>query len=120
MALTKEKACYKAVRRAVAAINSAATPKEKFDTVIRATARSMASGASLVLLDSTRKKLLHTSSWGLPQFYLRKGVLDADKSLSEVISGRPVVITDVANDSRIQYPGLSCSALRPVSLSFFS
>ena len=28
MALTKEKACYKAVRRAVAVINSAATPKE--------------------------------------------------------------------------------------------
>ena len=110
MALTKEKACYKAVRRAVAMINSAATPKEKFDTVIRATARSMASGASLALLDSTRKKLLHTSSWGLPQFYLRKGVLDADKSLSEVISGRPVVITDVANDSRIQYPEIAVQA----------
>jgi signal transduction protein with GAF and PtsI domain len=104
--LTKEKACYKAIRRAVAAINSTATPREKLDTLIRATARSLASGASLMLLDSTRKKLIHTSSWGLPQFYLRKGVLDADKSLSEVIGGQPVI----ANDSRIQYPEIAVQA----------
>ena len=70
----------------------------------------MKAGASLVLLDSTRKKLIHTSSWGLPQFYLRKGVLDADKSLSEVLTGQPVVITDVARDSRVQYPEIAATS----------
>ena len=110
MALTKEKAYYKAVRRAVAAVNSATTLKEKLDIIVRGTASSMKAGASLVLLDSSRKKLIHSSSWRLPQFYLRKGVLDADKSLSEVLTGQPVVIADVGKDSRIQYPEMAAKA----------
>ncbi len=110
MALTKEKACYQAIRRAVAVLNSTATLKEKLDTVVRSTGRSMGAGVSLVLLDSSRRKLAHTSSWGLPQFYLRKGVLDADKSLSEVLTGQPVLITDVQQDSRVQYPEMATRA----------
>lgn len=107
MAANKEKAYFKAVRRAVAAVNSAATLKEKLDVIVRGTARSVAAGVLLVLLDSKGKKLIHTSSWGLPELYLRKGVLDADKSLSEVVIGQPVVITDVARDRRVQYPEIA-------------
>ncbi len=110
MAATKEKAYFKAVRRAIAVVNSAATLKEKLDVIVRGTARSIAAGVSLVLLDSNRKRLLHTSSWGLPQYYLRKGIVDADKSLSEVLIGQPVVITDVATDSRVQYPEIAARA----------
>lgn len=110
MPLSKERAYYKAVRRAVAVVNSTSTLKEKLDTIVRATARSMAAGVSLVLLDSSRKKLIHTSSRGLPQFYLRKGILDADRSLSEVLSGQPVVIIDLAKDSRVQYPEVATQA----------
>jgi hypoxanthine phosphoribosyltransferase len=110
LASTKEKAYYKAVRRAVAALNSTVTLEEKLDAIVRGTARAIAAGVSLVLLDSARKKLIHTSSWALPQFYLRKGVLDADKSLSEVPTGQPVVITDVARDSRVQYPEVAARA----------
>jgi hypoxanthine phosphoribosyltransferase len=108
--LTKEKAYYRAVQRAVEAINSARTLKEKLDTITRGTAVSMKAGASLVLLDASRKKLMHTSSWRLPQSYLRKGVLDTDRSLSEVLSGRPVVISDVGADSRVQYPEMAARA----------
>jgi bifunctional protein TilS/HprT len=108
--LGKERAYFKAVRRAVAVVNSTSTLKEKLDTIVRATARSMAAGVSLVLLDSSKKKLIHTSSWGLPQFYRRKGILDADKSLSEALSGQPVVIIDVAIDNRIQYPDVAAQA----------
>ena len=113
MSSTREKACYKAVRRAVevvASVNSDVSLKEKLDTIVRGTARSLAAGASLVLLDTTKKKLIHASSWALPQFYLRKGVLDADKSLSEVLVGQPVVIADVARDGRIQYPEIATRA----------
>jgi len=108
--LSKERAYYKAVRRAVVVVNSTATLKEKLDVIVRGTARSMKAGASLVFLDLTRKKLIHSSSWGLPQFYLRKGVLDADKSLSEVLTGQPVVIVEVSKDSRIQYPEMATKA----------
>ena len=110
MPSTREKANYKAVRRAVAVINSTATLKEKLDAIIRGTARSLAAGASLVFLDTTKKKLIHASSWALPQFYLRKGVLDADKSLSEVLIEQPVVIADVTTDGRIQYPQIAARA----------
>ena len=113
MSSTIEKACYKAVRRAVAVVASVdldVSSKEKLDTIVRGTARSLSAGASLVLLDTTKKKLIHMSSWSLPKYYLQKGVLDSDRSLSEVIIGQPVVITDVAKDDRIQYPEIAARA----------
>ena len=110
MALSKERVYYKAVRRAVASVGSEASLKEKLSIIIRGIARSMKAGASMVLLDANRKKLIHSSSWGLPQYYLRKGVLDADRSLSEVVTGQPVVIADVAKDSLIQYREIAAQA----------
>ena len=108
--MNKERDYYKATRRAVAVVNSAATLKEKLDVIVRGIARSMKSGASLVLLDSSGKKLIHSSSRGLPQFYLRKGVLDANKSLSEVLTKQSVAIADVDKDSRVQYPEMAAQA----------
>ncbi len=110
MAVSKERAYYKAVRRAAAAVNSGMDLKQVLDIIVRGTARSMNAGASLILLDSTKKKLIHSCSWRLPQFYLRKGLLDADKSLAEVLNGQPVAIADVDQDSRIQYPDLAAKA----------
>ena len=106
MAVSRERAYYKAVRRAAAAVNSDAALKQVLDTVVQATARPIQAGVSLVLLDSGGKKLIHSSSWGLPQAYLQKGVLDADKSLAEVVTMQPVTITDAGHDNRIQYPDL--------------
>ena len=77
MAITKGKAYYKTVRRAAAAVNGATSLKEKQDTIVRGIAGSMKAGALLALLDSTGEELLHSSSWGLPYFHLRKGGLDA-------------------------------------------
>jgi len=110
LALSRERTYYKAVRRAVAALNSSTSVKEKLEVIVRGTARSMKAGTSLVLLDANRKKLIHSSSRGLPQFYLRKGVLDADVSLSEVITGQPVIIPEVVEDSRIQFPEIAAKA----------
>jgi len=103
LASSKERIYYKAVRRAVVAVVSDDSLKEKLAVIVSSTARSMKAGASLVMLDSGRKKLIHSASWGLPQYYLRKGLLDADRSLSEVVTGETVVIEDVTKDSRIQY-----------------
>ena len=110
MALSRQRTYYKAMRRAVATLNSSASAKEKLEVIIRGTARSMKAGTSLVLLDANRKKLIHSFSRGLPQFYLRKGVLDAEASLSEVITGQPVIVPEVAEDSRIQFPEVAAKA----------
>jgi hypoxanthine phosphoribosyltransferase len=93
-----------------ALVNTDTALKEVMLAVVRGTARVMEAGASLVLLDSTRKRLIHTYSWGLPQYYIHKGLLDADKSLAEVVTGQPVAIADVGHDSRIQYPELAAKA----------
>lgn len=106
----KERAYYESVQRAAAALNSGASLKQTLDSIVRYTARAIEAGASLVLLDSSRKKLVHISSWGLPESYLQKGVLDAERSLAEVLTGEPVVIADVSRDSRVQYPELAAKA----------
>ena len=110
MALSRERAYYKAVRQAITAMGSDATLKEKLDTIARLVSRSFDTGASIVLLDSTRTRLIHTSSWKLPPFYLRKGLLDVRASLEEVSGDVPVFVEDVSNDPRVQYPEIAKKA----------
>jgi len=107
LGISRQRAYYRAVRRATTVTNSDATLKQILDTLIRIVARTMEAGASLLLLDSTRKKMIHHSSWGLAKAYLQKGVLDTLRSLAEVVTGHPVAITDAAQNSRIQYPELA-------------
>jgi two-component system, NtrC family, sensor kinase len=59
--------------------------------------------ASLRLLNEKTNDLELAASRFLSKEYLRKGVLDADKSVPEVLKGKPVLITDAQNDPRIQY-----------------
>jgi len=108
--MEKEREYYKATRRAVAAVNSPSPLKNRLAAIVRSIARSMKSGVSLVLLDSAGNKLIHICSRGLPKFYLRKGMLDASKSLCEVLTGEPVTIAETGNDSRIQYPEMAVKA----------
>ena len=103
MASGKERTYYKAVRRAITAVISGTSLKEKLTVIVRGTARSMKAGVSLVLLDAGGTKLIHSTSWGLHRYYLQKGMPDADKSLSEVTTGKTVIIEDITKDSRIQY-----------------
>jgi len=107
LAARKERVYYRTVRRVVASIGPDTPLKEAMLAVVRGTARAMKAGASLVLLDTAKKKLVHTYSWNLSRYYIRKGILDADKSLAEIVSGETVAITDVGNDSRVQYPELA-------------
>lgn len=102
--MSKERDYFRSVRRAAASVNSDAPLKEKIDGIIRNAARVARAGASLILLDPTGTKLVHSASSGLPNFFIRKGLIDPDKSLSEVLSGKPVLIADVEGDKRIQYP----------------
>jgi len=107
---TKQRVYYRALRRLAALVNSDKELKEVMMAIVRGIARAMTASASLVLLDSSGKKLVHTYSWGLPDYYVRKGLMDADKSLTEVIMKQPVAIADVGCDSRIQYPELAAKA----------
>jgi bifunctional protein TilS/HprT len=104
VATSKEKAYYKAISRAIAAVNANLLLKEVLRTVVRGIAVAMKAGSSILILDSENKKLVHQSSWGLPPAYFRKGLIDADISLGEVYTREPVIIKDTTRDKRVQYP----------------
>lgn len=58
---------------------------------------------TIFLLDKSRNKLDVSASYGLSEAYLKKGPLDADKSIAETLDGQIVLIRDTADDSRVQY-----------------
>ncbi len=104
MVTGRQQAFYRALRRTAAVLNTNITLDEFLDIIIRGTARAMEASASLLLLDSTRQKLVHHTSWRVPKAYLQKGALDAHQSLAEVITGQPVAISDASHDGHVQYP----------------
>lgn len=87
-----------------ATLNSARAPESILQSVVEGVAKAMgAKGCSLMLLSPDRKALLHTAAYGLSDWYVRKGPVSADKSISEALEGKPVAILDAIGDHRIQY-----------------
>ena len=61
-------------------------------------------GCALMLLDEEDQRLEVKSSYGLSDQYIGKGSLSADKSISDTLKGKPVIIEDATSDPRVQYP----------------
>jgi len=66
--------------------------------------RFKAKGCSIMLLDERDKQLYHVSSYGLSEEYLYKGPVLVDDKYSAIHKGEPVLVEDMQNDSRVQYP----------------
>jgi bifunctional protein TilS/HprT len=107
LATEKEQDYSNTIRDSITLLNTRAPSGELLDEIVHEIANTLAAGVSLVMLDSTNKQLIHTTSWGMAVSYLHKGVLAADKSLGETISGQIVVIEDIFKDKRVQYPELA-------------
>lgn len=60
-------------------------------------------GCSLFLIKQSEGMLERVASFGLSESYISKGTLYAAQSIGEVITGKPVIISKVATDSRVQY-----------------
>jgi hypoxanthine phosphoribosyltransferase len=98
----------KALSDIAESFNSSLTASEKLRILVKATARALGvRGCSIMLLDAQRKRLVHAASHGLSERYLRKGFLESEKTLSEVLDGKTVAIRDVATDPRIQFHELA-------------
>ncbi len=90
------------------ALNSDITTGEKLRFLVKAAARALGiKGCSLMLLDVQRKTLFHAASQGLSERYLRKGLLEAERSLTEVLEGGVEAILDVSTDTRIRFKELA-------------
>ncbi len=95
---------YTSLYELAATLNSARAPNSILQSVVEGVAKAMgAKGCSLMLLSPDRKVLLHTVAYGLSDWYVRKGPVSADRSISEALEGKAVAILEATKDGRIQY-----------------
>ncbi len=95
---------YTSLYELAAALNSASSSESILQSIAEGVARAMgAKGCSLMLLSPERKVLLHTVAYGLSDWYVRKGPVSADRSISEALEGKPIAVFEATKDERIQY-----------------
>jgi signal transduction histidine kinase len=95
---------YRSLYEIAAAVNSVRVPERVLDSMVKTVSEVLeAKGCSIMLLSADRKVLLHTAAYGLSDWYVRKGPVSADKSISQALEGRPVAILNVVEDERVQY-----------------
>jgi len=59
---------------------------------------------AIYVLDLETRQLELLSSFGLSPRYLIKGPIHADKSIADNLQGKPIVVSDVGQSEKIQYP----------------
>jgi signal transduction histidine kinase len=95
---------YRSLYEIAAAVNSVHTPESVRDAIVKTVSTALeAKGCSVMLLTEDRKTLLHTAAYGLSDWYIRKGPVSADKSISEALQGKPIAVLNATEDERIQY-----------------
>ena len=99
------KSYYESLYQVTAIITSARSPEDILLAIVENMTQCMgAKGCALMLLTWDRKLLLHTVCCGLSDSYIKKGPLTVDESIRKALEGKPVVVLDVTEDERIQYP----------------
>jgi len=99
-----ERRYYQCLYDIAVALNSAHVPEAIINRIAEEVAKATgAKSCSLMLLSPDRKQLLHTAAYGLSRWYVRKGPVSADRSISEALEGKPVAVLDATEDERVQY-----------------
>jgi len=85
-------------------INSSLDIKKIFHILSADIAESLkVKASSILLVDEEKRTLELVASYGLSETYLNRGPLSAERSVSESLEGKPVMITDVATDPRVRF-----------------
>jgi GAF domain-containing protein len=111
--LALKKAFYFASMKAAAA-EIQAMPSMDYKSALESLLRTVAGyararGSALLLFDPKTKTLSSVVRIGLSESYRSKGPVFAGVSLGEVEEGRPVIVSDAANDPRVQYKGAAAA-----------
>ena len=100
----REKTYYQSLYQLATILNSARSPDDILHSIVEGVAKAMgAKACSLMLLTPDEKVLLHTAAYGLSDWFVRKGPVLADKSMSETLKGKPVTVLDATTDDRVEY-----------------
>jgi signal transduction protein with GAF and PtsI domain len=90
--------------RLAATLNSSRSPADVIHSIIESVTTAMSvKGCALMLLTPDKKVLLHTAAYGLSDWFVRKGPVIVDQSMSYTLSGNPLVVLDATSDDRVQY-----------------
>jgi len=99
-----EKTYYQSLYQLAATLNSAQSPEKILRSIVEDVAKAMdAKGCSLLLLTPDKEALLRIAAYGLSNWYVRKGPVSTDKSMSESLLGKAVAVLDATTDDRIQF-----------------
>ena len=100
----REKNYYQSLFQLAATLNSARSPDEILRSIVENIANAMGvKGSSLLLLTPDKKVLLRIVAHGLSDWYVRKGPVLTDESMSETLTGKVVAVFDAPNDERVQF-----------------
>jgi len=108
---------YLALKQIAKAANSDLTLRRICNSIAKSTTKAIgAKGCRVLFLDYQKEYLITIGAHGLSDLYLRKGPLNARKSLPEILNGKVVVIPDATKDERVQHPQIAesqkvCSVL---------
>lgn len=87
-----------------AGINSSLDVKSIFQTLTADVAKGLGvKAASVLIIDEEKQTLELVASYGLSEKYLDRGPLSVEKSMSQTIQGKSVVIKDATTDKRVQH-----------------
>lgn len=99
-----EKTYYQDLFEVVSILNSERAPRSALHSIVESLTRAMrAKACSMMLLTPDRTVLLHTIAYGLSDWYLRRGPIEIDKSISEALEGKPVAVFNAGEDERVMY-----------------
>jgi len=95
---------YSALKRITKVANSAFSLRRICNSIAKSTAKAMqANSCHILALDPQKEYLITVGAYGLSDLYLKKGPLDAHKSLPDILEGKVVFIVDATEDERVQY-----------------
>jgi GAF domain-containing protein len=101
----KEREYLRSFQEISSAINASLNISKVLELVVtKITTVLGAKGCVVRLLDPKTQNLYEARSYGLSKEFLRKGPIDAQRSIAENMAGKLVVIDDVFVDPRLQYP----------------
>jgi bifunctional protein TilS/HprT len=95
---------YSALKRITKIANSGLSLRKICNSIAKNVAQAMRVNSCHILsLDPRGDHLITAGVYGLSDMYLRKGPLEAHKSLPEILEGKIVFIADATTDERVQY-----------------
>jgi signal transduction protein with GAF and PtsI domain len=102
---SREKSYFDSFRGVVKAVSSSLDVQEVLTMLVTNVTQVMDLKACAIRLLQPKKRTLElVASHGLSEAYIKKGPVDADRSIAEAMQGKMVTVYNVADDPRAQYP----------------